>query len=935
MRWWGQGLSRAQPWLPARLVERPDRREVLVRALCSRERLVAVTGVAGAGKSILARQARATRPVQRAFRDGIVWLEAGPGRHPLVLLADLADGLELPNVVADFSTEGQGRDQLVAALRGKRVLIVVDDVREPGQLDALTGLAPRCSVLFTTRLDKLADAVKAKEVTVGELPADQALKVLGRWTDQDPEALPYGARDLCAQAGNLALGVALAGAMAAQGKPIAKVLASLKEPPGQEGDRDPAPTGEGEDQESTSAAEAAGQEPAPSDGAEDQESASAGRAEDQEPAAEEKEPAEHPAPAPPGPGEVPEPAQATLLNVIRVSIAELPEADQERYAQLAVFARYGPFSRDAARALWPAELPDAEADDLLESLTGRNLLMAAGEGWYTAHDLQYEALERRLGAAGLAAAHARLLEGYRLRYPAGWAESAGDPYLARALAGHLHDAQRGDELRTVLTDTAWIQARLTHGQLPGLISDYGYAGDPLTRQILRALRVSAPALAADPEQVRGQLATHLISQPDQGAATKAADREELAPAAHEPAAPTETEPTAPTDTEPVAEHEPASPAEAEPAAPTETEPTGPTDTEPVAEHEPASPAEAEPAALTVTEPPVATARHEPTSSEPGEPVAAADYTGWVFSVAITSDGSRAVSGGDDGVVRVWDLAAGQEQATLTGHTRPVWSVAITPDGARAVSGSSDGSVRVWDLAAGQEQATLTGHTRPVWSVAITPDGARAVSGSGDGSMRVWDLAAGREQALTGRDRPVFSVAITPDGTRAVSGAGNDLQVWDVNAGKARATLTGHTGEVWSVAITPDGTRAVSGSSDGSIRVWSLTGRRARASTTLVSDTGQVFAVAITQDKTMAVSGSEDGSVQVWDVSSRTEVARWTGRQPIIGCTVLPGLPIRVGVGQRKGPPFLLELRAPGSETNDQREEKLQSGPATATSYLTG
>jgi WD40 repeat protein len=111
--------------------------------------------------------------------------------------------------------------------------------------------------------------------------------------------------------------------------------------------------------------------------------------------------------------------------------------------------------------------------------------------------------------------------------------------------------------------------------------------------------------------------------------------------------------------------------------------------------------------------------------------------------------------------------------------------------------------------------------------------------------------------------------------------------------------------VWSVAVTPDGSRAVSGSSDGSVRVWDLPSRRARA--TLAGGIGQVFAVAITPDKTMAVSGGEDGSVQVWDVTSRTELAHWTGKQPVIGCTVLPGRPVRIGVGRRKGPPFLLEL----------------------------
>ena len=76
--------------------------------------------------------------------------------------------------------------------------------------------------------------------------------------------------------------------------------------------------------------------------------------------------------------------------MIEASIAGLPEADQERYAQLAVFARRGAFPRDAAWALWQSELPDAEVDDLLAELTDRYLLTAAGEGWYAAHDLHYD-----------------------------------------------------------------------------------------------------------------------------------------------------------------------------------------------------------------------------------------------------------------------------------------------------------------------------------------------------------------------------------------------------------------------------------------------------------------------------------------------------------------------------------------------------------------
>ena len=51
--------------------------------------------------------------------------------------------------------------------------------------------------------------------------------------------------------------------------------------------------------------------------------------------------------------------------------------------------------------------------------------------------------------------------------------------------------------------------------------------------------------------------------------------------------------------------------------------------------------------------------------------------------------------------------------------------------------------RPWNLAAGREQANLTGHSEMVLSVAVTADGTLAVSGSEDNTMRVWNLTTGR------------------------------------------------------------------------------------------------------------------------------------------------------------------------------------------------
>src|SRR5262249_20426519 len=65
--------------------------------------------------------------------------------------------------------------------------------------------------------------------------------------------------------------------------------------------------------------------------------------------------------------------------------------------------------------------------------------------------------------------------------------------------------------------------------------------------------------------------------------------------------------------------------------------------------------------------------------------------------------------------------------TLRGHSDSVNAVAVTPDGTRAVSASEDNTLKVWDLASGSLLHDLKGHANWVNAVAVTPDGRRAVS----------------------------------------------------------------------------------------------------------------------------------------------------------------------------------------------------------------
>lgn len=280
--------------------------------------------------------------------------------------------------------------------------------------------------------------------------------------------------------------------------------------------------------------------------------------------------------------------------------------------------------------------------------------------------------------------------------------------------------------------------------------------------------------------------------------------------------------------------------------------------------------------LSACRPPTASAEvaDEKTEAQPSKVLKGHRHS--IYRVAVTPNGTLAISGSIDKTVRIWNLEAGKNVAVLEGHTGPVPAVAISADGKRAVSGSWDQTVRTWDVRTGKCIATLKGHKDYVLGIAMTADGKRAVSCSSDKTMRVWELDTGRCIAiLEGHVKSVSGVALTADGKRAVSSSSDQtVRVWDIDTGDCVGILKGHTDEVRGVAVTADGKRAISCSSDKTLRVWDLDDGRCIAA--IEGHSRDVRRVAITPDGRWAVSGSIDGIVRAWDVDTGECIARLRG-----------------------------------------------------------
>jgi WD40 repeat protein/serine/threonine protein kinase len=264
-----------------------------------------------------------------------------------------------------------------------------------------------------------------------------------------------------------------------------------------------------------------------------------------------------------------------------------------------------------------------------------------------------------------------------------------------------------------------------------------------------------------------------------------------------------------------------------------------------------------------------------------------------LSVSLSADSRFALTGGNDGTMRLWDLTklgveagepvkaeGGSELARLDLKPNTTADLALGPKGQTLVFGS-----RILGVVNPVDGKLL--RSIPVEAgvfllrLAVAPDERHVLAGCSDHRLRLFDTTDEKVvRTFEGHTSNLHAVAVSPDGEWAASAAGGidpnqkridcTVRIWEMKTGKLRHTLEGFTSLPRGVAFSPDSKQVIAIGWPSELRVWSVADGKPVKTAKLSDNPNGPFSLS-RDGKRLLYPGA--GAFILWDIDQDRQVQR--------------------------------------------------------------
>ncbi len=225
--------------------------------------------------------------------------------------------------------------------------------------------------------------------------------------------------------------------------------------------------------------------------------------------------------------------------------------------------------------------------------------------------------------------------------------------------------------------------------------------------------------------------------------------------------------------------------------------------------------------------------------------------------------------------------------TLGGHANGTVQLHFNPTGTRLLSGGRQGDVKIWDTGLGTEIASFKHPQGPITSLALSPDGKWAASAHRsdelaransrpDGvktvplpPLKVWDAQTGKEKwSLTAMESNISRIAFSPDSRLLAVYAYPQINIWDLSTGKLhREGKSNHTAAVDFLAFK-DSTHLYT-IRGGQLECWNFEPDETTSVLAVAEEPNQLQVALHPNGKRLAIG--LNGAVKLWDLETGHEI----------------------------------------------------------------
>jgi WD40 repeat protein len=166
----------------------------------------------------------------------------------------------------------------------------------------------------------------------------------------------------------------------------------------------------------------------------------------------------------------------------------------------------------------------------------------------------------------------------------------------------------------------------------------------------------------------------------------------------------------------------------------------------------------------------------------------------VSSMVFSLDGSLLFASSGNSL-QAWKVAEGTAVGKPVETAGAIHSLGLIHDGRWLLTGGADGIVRVWEAQAigGEEVKPLKeikAHSGAVTALAaVSSRDSEFLSGDADGLVRRFHAETGEASREWRHEGPIASLAVRPDGQRIASAGGGKARLWKVDDGQLLVELT--------------------------------------------------------------------------------------------------------------------------------------------------